>query len=72
MDERKILTIQKCRGLDVIHRFDHYNFECYTKFPDKERGETSNIAEKQEVETLLMAVKDNKEFHLDVWYGYMW
>ena len=51
------------------HKLGHYHFKCYIILTNnEEKGEKLNYTKKKEVKTLLMAVQDNVEFYLDVWY----
>ncbi|XP_031280941.1 uncharacterized protein LOC116139403 [Pistacia vera] len=49
------------------HRYDHYKFECRTNL-NKQCGERSNFAEKEEVVSLLMACHANQGTHQNLWY----
>ncbi|TXG51246.1 hypothetical protein EZV62_023770 [Acer yangbiense] len=63
-----VCSIEESNDIDILS-IDELH-KCYTKFPrDKERGEKTNFAEKQEEETLLMAyhVKE-EEPQLKLWY----
>ncbi|XP_042426070.1 uncharacterized protein LOC122013922 [Zingiber officinale] len=66
------MTIDISKPTMVISRAkteDEINILTNQRLPeDKEKEAQSNFAEKQEVETLLMAIQANQEPESDVWY----